>query len=247
MRVSTFPYTLLYGFDWTYILVLIGALLSIIASSRVKSTFNKFSRVANARGLTGAQVAATILKSEGIYDVAVVPTSGSLTDNFNPKTKRVNLSEGVYDSASVAAIGVAAHECGHAMQHNEGYFPLKVRSAFVPVANLGSKLGMPMIIAGLLLVSFMNSYGPYFLVRIGIVLFSFGMIFQIITLPVEFDASRRALATLQGLNLLEEEELTGARKVLKSAAMTYVAAAAASILTVLRLLLLFGNGGKRRS
>ncbi len=245
MRAVEFPYSMMYGFDWTYILVLIGALISLIASSSVKTTFKAYSMLASSRGLTGAQVAAMILKSSGVYDVSVSHVGGSLTDHFDPRIKVVNLSDSVYGSTSVAAISVAAHECGHAMQHNEGYAPLKFRSAFVPVANFGSKLGMPVIIAGLLLSSMVN-LGFYVLVRIGIILFSFGMIFQIVTLPVEFDASRRALATLKSMNLLEDTELYGSRKVLKAAAMTYVAAAAASILSLLRIIILFGNGGKRR-
>lgn len=238
-RIIGFPYSMMYGLDWTYLLVIAGAILSLIASARVKSTFHQFERVGNRAGLTGAEAAKRILKSAGIYDVSVVRVQGSLTDHFNSKTRRLALSESVYDSVSVAAIGVAAHECGHAMQYDEDYFPIKVRTAIVPVANFGSKLGIPIILLGLFFSMF------DFLIPIGIVLFSFGMIFQLVTLPVEFDASRRALATINDMNLLDQDELRGARKVLKSAAMTYVAAAATSILQVLRLILLFG-GGRRR-
>ncbi|MBO4902018.1 MAG: zinc metallopeptidase [Lachnospiraceae bacterium] len=232
---------------WTYILVLIGAVLSMAASAGVKSSFNKFSRVANRAGLTGAQVATQILKANGVYDVSVSHIRGELTDNFNPRTKIVSLSDPVYDSVSVAALGVAAHECGHAMQYNEGYFPLKIRSAILPVANFGSKFGIPIIIVGMLLASSPRFLGGSdLLVRLGIVLFSFGMLFQLVTLPVEFDASRRALATLENMRLMEPDEVYGARKVLKSAAMTYVASAAATILQVLRLVLIFGGGRRRR-
>lgn len=233
-------YSYYYGFDWTYILVVIGAIISLIASASVKSTFNRYAKVANRSGITGAEAAQRILKASGCYDVSVVPTKGSLTDNYNPGTGKLNLSESVYGSASVAAIGVAAHECGHAMQHNEGYFPLQLRAKIVPVANFGSKLGIPLILIGLIFSFF------EVLIPVGIILFSFGMIFQLVTLPVEFDASRRALAVIDDMNLLAPDEATGAKKVLKSAAMTYVAAAAASILQVLRLVLLYGRGGRRR-
>lgn len=223
-----------------YILVIIGALLCLITSGVVKSTFNKYSKVASSCGLTGADVAQQILHREGIYDARVERVSGSLTDNFNPGTKVVNLSVSVYDSTSVAAISVAAHECGHAMQHNEDYFPLKVRSSIVPVANFGSRFGLWIVVAGLL-ISQLD-----FLITIGIILFSFAVIFQLVTLPVEFDASRRALATLSEMGILGEGEITGAGKVLKSAAMTYVASAAASILSLIRLLLIVQGGRSRR-
>lgn len=226
--------------DGSYILVIIGALLCLITSGMVKSTFNKYSKVGSASNLTGAQVAAAILKREGIYDVRVERVAGSLTDNFNPSTKVVNLSESVYDSTSVAAIGVAAHECGHAMQHNEEYFPLKVRSAILPAANFGSKYGLWIVILGLI-ISFFRP-----LVFIGVVLFAFGVAFQIVTLPVEFDASKRALETLSEMGILEGAEVDGVRAVLKSAAMTYVASAAASILSLIRLILISRGGRSRR-
>ncbi len=228
------------GYNTGYILVIIGALLSIIASGMVKKTFRKYSKVAAASHLTGAEVAQAILKSEGIYDVRVERVSGSLTDNFNPSTKIVNLSESVYGSESVAAIGVAAHECGHAMQHNEDYFPLKIRSAILPAANFGSRYGLWIVILGLI-ISFFRP-----LVFIGVVLFSFGVAFQIVTLPVEFDASKRALETLSSMGILEPDEMEGAGAVLKSAAMTYVASAAASVLSLLRLILIArgGRGGR---
>ncbi len=228
-----------YYSDISYVLVLIGALLCLITSGMVKVTFNRFAKVASLSGMTGAQVASAILKKEGIYDVSVGRVSGSLTDHFNPATKVVNLSETVYDSSSIAAISVAAHECGHAMQHNEEYFPLKLRSAILPAANFGSKYGLWIVIAGLV-ISFFRP-----LVFIGVVLFAFGVLFQIVTLPVEFDASKRALATMSEMGILQEGEMEGAQKVLKSAAMTYVASAAASILTLIRLILL-SQGGRRR-
>ena len=229
-----------YGYiDGSYILVIIGALLCLITSGIVKSTFAKFAKIPSQSGMTGRDVAEAILKREGIYDVRVDRVAGSLTDNFNPSTKVVNLSESVCDSSSVAAISVAAHECGHAMQHNEEYFPLKIRSSILPVANFGSKFGIWIVIAGL----FISFFRP--LIFVGVLLFSFGVLFQIVTLPVEFDASRRALATLPDLGTLTEGEMTGAQKVLKSAAMTYVASAAASILSLLRLILI-AQGGRRR-
>lgn len=241
---------MLYGMDWTYILVIIGAVISMIASARVKSSFNRFAKVANRAGITGSEAARKILRAAGCFDVEVVPTSGSLTDNYNPGTKRLNLSEPVYGSTSVAAIGVAAHECGHAMQHNENYFPLKLRAAIVPVANFGSKLGIPMILVGLIIAGIGQRLATYslgnFIITLGIFLFSFGMIFQLITLPVEFNASRRALRVISEMNLLDADEMGGAKTVLKSAAMTYVAAAASSILQLLRIILIFGGGGKRR-
>ena len=224
-----------YYFDPTYFLLIIGMLLSMAASARVKSTFAIYSRVRSASGLTGAEAARRILRMAGITDVTVVPISGSLTDHYDPRNKQLALSQDVYDRTSVAAIGVAAHECGHAIQHSEGYEPLKIRSAIVPVANFGSKAGMYIIIAGCLLSFFQP------LITLGIVLFSFGMIFQLVTLPVEFNASSRALNVLEESGWLVDEENKMAGKVLKAAAYTYVAAAAASILSVLRLILLFGR------
>ena len=228
------------GYGASYILVIIGALLCLVTSGLVKSTFNKYSKVAASSCMTGRQVAEAILHREGIYDARVERVAGSLTDHFNPATKVVNLSETVCDSTSVAAISVAAHECGHAMQHNEDYFPLKVRSAILPAANFGSKFGLWIVIAGLI-ISFFRP-----LVFIGVVLFSFGVLFQIVTLPVEFDASRRALATLSDMGILAGGEMEGAKKVLRSAAMTYVASAAASILSLLRLILIAQGGRGRR-
>jgi len=229
------------GYDWTYILVLIAALFSMICSAKVKSTFNRYASMIASSGYTGADVARMILKKEGIYDVKVERISGTLTDHFNPGTKIVNLSDAVYSSSSVAAIGVAAHECGHAMQHNEEYFPLKLRSALVPVANFGSKAGIPIILAGFF-ISFLHQ-----LIPIGIILFSAGVAFQIVTLPVEFDASKRALEVVEEMGIVQSgAELNGAKAVLKSAAMTYVASAAASVMSLLRLIIIFGGGRSRR-
>ena len=228
-----------YGLDWTYILVLIGAVLSLIASAKVNSTFNKFNKVRSASGMTGAQAAQRILQQNGIYDVAVEHVSGNLSDHYDPTNKVLRLSDSTYSSNSVAAVGVAAHECGHALQHNTGYLPLRIRSAIVPAANLGSKLGIPIILLGVLLGS------NYFLIELGIWVFSLAVLFQIVTLPVEFNASNRAMAMMERYGILSSEELRSTRKVLSVAAMTYVAAAASSILQLLRLILLFG-GNRRR-
>lgn len=228
-----------YGLDWTYFLVLIGAVLSMIASAKVNSTFNKYSRVRSASGMTGAEAAQRILQQNGIYDVAVEHVSGNLTDHYDPKNKVLRLSDATYASNSVAAVGVAAHECGHALQHNVGYLPLRIRSAIVPAANIGSRLGIPIILLGVLLGS------NYFLVQLGIWVFSLAVLFQIVTLPVEFNASNRAMAMMERYGILSGDELRSTRKVLSAAAMTYVAAAASSILQLLRLILLFG-GNRRR-
>lgn len=224
-----------YYFDPTYILVLIGAVLSIIASARVNSTFQKYARERSLSGMTGAQAAETILRSRGIHDVRVEHIRGNLTDHYDPSRKVVRLSDSVYSSSSVAAIGVAAHECGHVMQHHEGYAPLNIRTALVPAANIGSRLGIPIIIVGLILGS-----NPL-LVNIGIWVFSIAVLFQIVTLPVEFDASRRALVCIEQYGIVTSDERRKSAKVLKAAAYTYVAAAAASILQLLRLVMLFGK------
>ena len=228
-----------YYFDPTYLLLVIGMVLSLLASAKVKSTFSVYSRVRSASGLTGADAARRILRMSGITDVTVVPISGSLTDHYDPGSKKLALSQDVYDKTSVAAIGVAAHECGHAVQHHKGYGPLRLRSALVPAANIGSKAGIPLIILGALLG--MNQI----LIQIGIWVFALAVLFQVVTLPVEFDASKRALAMLDGYGLMDREETAGCRKVLSAAALTYVAAAATAILQLLRLVLLFG-GNKRR-
>ena len=223
-------------FDPTMILVLIGVVLSMAASAKVQSTFAKYSRVRSMTGMTGAEAAKRLLNSQGIYDVQVRKVAGNLTDHYDPRNKTLNLSESVYDSPSVAAIGVAAHECGHAMQDNVGYVPLKLRGAIVPVANIGSQAAFPLIIIGVL-IGGMGS--P--LVNIGLILFSLAVIFQLITLPVELNASRRAITLLDQVGILGGQEVNQTRKVLGAAALTYVAALAASVLQLLRLVILFGG------
>lgn len=223
----------MYGFYWdsTYYLVLLGIALCAVASWNVSSTYRRFSRVMNSRGMVAQDVAVQILQRSGIYDVRIERVRGNLTDHYSPHEKVLRLSDSVYGSSSVAAIGVAAHECGHAIQHHVGYAPLKLRSASVPIANFGSKLYWPIILIGLLM-------GYMQIAQIGILLFAFVVFFQLVTLPVEFNASRRALAVLSGNNILWEEEMRGARKVLTAAAMTYVASLFSSILQMLRLILL---------
>ncbi len=228
-----------YYMDPTYILVLIGLILTLLASGMVNSTYAKYERIRSSAGMTGADVARRILLNAGITDVQVVHTHGRLTDNYNPSKRCVFLSDATYNSTSVAAIGVAAHECGHAVQHDVGYVPLQIRSALVPVATIGSHAGIPLIILGVLM-----SYNQT-LITIGIWAFSLAVLFQLVTLPVEFNASRRALVMLDEQRILDPAELEGSRSVLRAAAMTYVAAAAASILQLLRLVLIFG-GGRRR-
>lgn len=232
------PYSYFYwGLDPTYFLVLIGAVLCLIASARVKTTFNKYSHDRSKSGMTGAQAAERILNSAGIYDVTVQHVAGNLTDHYNPGNKTLNLSDPVYNATSVAAIGVAAHECGHAIQHQQGYVPLSLRTAIVPVANIGSTLAWPLILIGMF---FTRNTGTLF-INIGIICFSFAVLFQLITLPVEFNASRRALRILDERGILSESELPYTKKVLGAAALTYVASAAAAILQLLRLVLLFGG------
>lgn len=225
-----------YGMDMTYILVLIGAVLCFLAQNNVTSTYSKYSRVKSRTGLTGAMAAERILKANGIYDVRVERIAGNLTDHYDPTHKVLRLSDSVYGSTSVAAIGVAAHECGHAIQHQQGYAPLKIRSTLVPAANLGSKLCWPVLVLGLLF--------SYTFVKVGILLFCAVVLFQIVTLPVEFNASSRALHILQGTGMLYEDEMSSTRKVLTAAALTYVASVASSLLQLLRLVLLFGRRGE---
>ena len=216
-----------YYWDPTYILVVIGAVICMIASARVKGTFNKYSQLRSMSGMNGAQVAQRVLQAAGIYDVQVRHVSGSLTDHYDPRTKTVNLSDPVYNATSVAALGVAAHECGHAIQHAKSYAPLSIRSALVPIANFGSMLAWPVILIGL----FFNTRSSGLIIDIGILLFSAAVLFQLVTLPVEFDASRRALVMLRTQGILADDELKYTRRVLKSAALTYVASAAAAIFT----------------
>ena len=229
-----------YYFDPTYILVVIGAVICLIASARVKTTFNKYDKVRSMSGMTGAQAAERILHAAGIYDVSIQHVSGNLTDHYDPRHKVLRLSDSTYGSASVAAVGVAAHECGHAIQHKEGYFPLKLRSTLVPAANIGSKLGLPIVLLGLILgIGFDLPGGGYFsLAQIGIWVFSLAVLFQVVTLPVEFNASGRALKLLGSYGVMGSDEVDDCKRVLGAAALTYVAAAAASILQLLRLVIL---------
>ena len=219
---------------------MIGAVICMIASARVKGTFNKYSQLRSMSGMNGAQVAQRVLQAAGIYDVQVRHVSGSLTDHYDPRTKTVNLSDPVYNATSVAALGVAAHECGHAIQHAKSYVPLSIRSALVPIANFGSMLAWPVILIGL----FFNTRSSGLIIDIGILLFSAAVLFQLVTLPVEFDASRRALVMLRTQGILADDELRYTRRVLKSAALTYVASAAAAILQLLRIILI--TNGRRR-
>ena len=227
-----------YGwFDPTYILLIIGAAVCLLASAGVKTTANKYSKVRSASGLTGEQTALRILRAAGINDVQVVPVQGSLTDHYDPSSRRVCLSESVYNKNSITAIGVAAHECGHAIQHEQNYVPLNVRTAIVPAANIGSQLAWPLFFVGIIL-----SMRP--LLTIGIVMFSLAVLFQLVTLPVEFNASSRALKMLEGTGILSPDENKQARSVLTAAALTYVAALASSVLQLLRMIIL--AGGRRR-
>lgn len=226
-------------FDPTYILVLIGVVICLLASARVKSTFNRYSRMRNSRGMTGAEAAQRVLNGAGIYDVRVEHISGHLTDHYDPRSKVLRLSDATYNQTSVAAVGVAAHECGHAIQHATGYAPLEIRGMLVPVANFGSMIAWPLIILGL----FFNSRSSAMFINIGIIAFSLAVLFQLITLPVEFNASGRAIRILGSTGMLYEDELQDTKKVLSAAALTYVAGAAAAILQLLRIILL--TGGRR--
>lgn len=229
-----------YYFDPTYVLVLIGAVICIAASIGVNSSMRKYHGIRNARGITGAQAAEQILRESGIYDVRVECVSKGGGDHYDPKSKTVRLSYENYNYATITAVAVAAHECGHARQHQEGYGPLKIRTALVPIVNIGSMLWFPILILGIIF-----SYNQT-LIQIGIWVFALAVLFQLVTLPVEFNASSRAMQAMQVGGMLGSTEAKGAGKVLTAAAMTYVAAAASSILQLLRLLLLFGGGSRRR-
>ncbi|MBN1574031.1 MAG: zinc metallopeptidase [Deltaproteobacteria bacterium] len=227
-----------------FIMVGPALLLSVYASLKVKRAFGKYSKVATASGLTGAQAAANMLRREGLNDVEIEETKGFLSDHYDPRTKTLRLSPDVYSGRSVASVGVAAHEAGHALQDAHGYTPLKFRSAIVPMASIGSKLAWPLLIIGGIIMYAGSVFGLV-MVKVGIILFSLAVAFQLITLPVEFNASRRALAALSSSGMLMEEEVSGARKVLSAAALTYVAAAAAAVLQLLYFLLRFGLLGGR--
>lgn len=216
-------------------------LLAVYAQSKVGSTFQKYSKVRNRRGLTGADVAMQLLNLSGIYDVRVERIAGNLTDHYDPRTKVLRLSDSVYQSASVAAIGVAAHETGHAIQHDTGYSFLNLRSMLVPVTNISSRAAMPMILLGVLIGGARNSSFGYTLIQLGILFFAAAVVFALVTLPVELNASHRAIALLEGNGFLAEDEIGGAKKVLSAAALTYVASAAVAIANLLRLILIFGR------
>ncbi len=232
----------LYGltWSWTYILVIIGCVICLLASARLRRTYNKYAQVRSASNMTGAQAAERILRSQGITDVTIKHISGNLTDHYNPTDKTLGLSDSSFQSTSVAAVGIAAHECGHAIQHHSHYVPLRVRGSLVPVTRVCSVVAWPLIIFGALITG-----SSSLLVNIGIVLFSVTVIFQIVTLPVEFNASRRAQRVLESTGILGSQELVCTRKVLTAAALTYVASVAATILQLLRLLLIYGGRSRR--
>ncbi|MEE8886346.1 MAG: zinc metallopeptidase [Eubacteriales bacterium] len=228
-----------YYFDWTYLLIILAFIISLIVSVTMNSTFSKYSKVLSMCGMTGAEAARKILDSEGLYNVVVQPISGNLTDHYDPRNKTVSLSQPVYGRRSLAALGVAAHECGHAIQDAKEYAPLRMRSALVPVANFGSQSSWIVFFLGLI-------FSSRLLCEIGIFLFCFALIFQLVTLPVEFNASHRALGKLEGLGILTRDENKGARKVLTAAAMTYVASVCTSLLYLLRMIVLSRGSRDRR-
>lgn len=229
-----------YYFDPTYILVVAGVIICLLASARVKSTFARYSGMRNHLGMTGAEAAQRVLHGAGIYDVRIERVSGQLTDHYDPRNKVLRLSDATYAQTSVAAVGVAAHECGHAIQHAKGYAPLQFRSALVPVANFGSMIAWPLIVLGL----FINSNSAGLLINLGILAFSLAVLFQLVTLPVEYNASGRAVRLLAESGMMQGEEIVATKKVLNAAALTYVASAASAILQLLRILIL--TGGRRR-
>ncbi len=234
-----------YGFDWTYVvLVLPCILLSLWASSNVNSTFKKYSNQLSSRRITAADAALRVLSANGVTGVRIERVAGNLTDHFDPRTNVIRLSDSVYSSTSTAAIGVACHEAGHAVQYAQSYAPIKLRAAIIPITNFGSKLAMPLILIGLILP--IASDFSYTLVYLGIACFGLSLVFQLVTLPVEFNASRRAMAAIERANILTDEEQRGASKTLKAAALTYVAATATALAQLLRLILLFGGRGRRR-
>ena len=235
-----------YGFDWTYVyLVLPCLLLSLWASAHVNSTFKKYSAQHSRRGITGADAAARVLAANGVRGVRIEHISGDLNDHYDPRTNVIRLSDNVYGSTSTAAIGVACHEAGHAVQYAQGYAPIKLRAAVIPLTNFGSKLAMPLILIGLLFSS-LGRLSNFF-IYLGIACFGLSLVFQLVTLPVEFNASRRALDAIAQTGILSEDEQVGARKTLTAADLTYVAATAAALAQLLRLLVLFGNRNRRNN
>ena len=236
----------MYYYDWTMlVLVLPCMILSLLASNSVNSTFKKYSKQLSRRGITGAEAAQRVLRQNGVSGVRIERVSGNLTDHYDPRTNVIRLSDSVYSSTSTAAIGVAAHEAGHAVQYAQNYGPIKFRAAIIPITNIGSRLAMPLIMLGIVLGALGNF--SYFLVDLGIAAFGLSFLFQMVTLPVEFNASRRAIAAIEDAQLLSEEEQRGAKKTLKAAAMTYVAATAVALAQLLRLIILFGGRGRRRN
>lgn len=234
-----------YGFDWTYLVLVLPCLIfAMIASSRVNSTFKKYSNQYSQRRITGADAALRVLHANGVQGVRIERVSGNLTDHYDPRTNVIRLSDSVYDSTSTAAIGVACHEAGHAVQYAESYAPIKLRAAIIPLTNFGSKLAMPLILLGIV-CTFLGEFSTV-LVYLGIAAFGLSFVFQLITLPVEFNASRRAIRAIEEGNILTAEEQCGAKKTLQAAAMTYVAATATALAQLLRLIVIFGGGRRRR-
>lgn len=239
-----------YYFDWSYLVLVVPALLfSLWVSARVNSTFKKYSAMRNARGMTGAEAARAVLNANGVTDVRIEYVSGNLTDHYDPKNKVIRLSQDVYDAATPAAVGVAAHEAGHAAQYAANYLPIRIRAAIIPATNIGSKLSVPLIILGLLLPG-LRIFAPYteffnLIAWIGVACYSLCVLFQLVTLPTEFNASRRAVTAIERCGLLLPEEQQGAKKVLKAAALTYVAALSASLAQLLRLIIIVGGRQRR--
>ena len=235
-----------YGFDWTYLVIVLPCvLLAMWASSNVNSTFKRYATQYSIRRITGADAARRVLSANGVQGVRIERVSGNLTDHYDPKSNVIRLSDNVYDSTSTAAIGVACHEAGHAVQYAQGYAPIKLRAAVIPLTNFGSKLAMPLILIGLLFSS-LGRLSNFF-IYLGIACFGLSLVFQLVTLPVEFNASRRALDAIAQAGILSEDEQVGARKTLTAAALTYVAATAAALAQLLRLLVLFGNRNRRNN
>ena len=231
--------------DWTYIVYVLPALLlAMWASARVKTTFERYSKNPTLRGMSGREAARRVLDANGLYDVRVEHTGGSLTDHYDPKANVIRLSDSTYAGTSCAAVGVAAHEAGHAIQHATGYVPVRIRTAIVPITNLGAKLSMPLILIGILLSSLGEAFAM--IAYIGVACFSLTALFQLVTLPTEFNASRRALAAIESCGVLTEEETEGAKKVLSAAALTYVAALFVSVMQLLRLLAIVSGTSNRR-
>lgn len=245
MYFGRYGYGYGYGFDWTYLsLVLPCLILSMWASYNVNATFKKYSGQHSTRRLTGAEAAQRVLSANGVYGVRIERVSGNLTDHYDPKTNVIRLSDSVYSNTSTAAIGVACHEAGHAVQYAQSYAPIKLRAAIIPITNFGSRIAMPLILAGILFSAFGAMSNT--LVYLGIACFGLSLVFQLVTLPVEFNASRRAMEAIGSANLLTEEEQRGAKKTLQAAALTYVAATAVALAQLVRLLALFGGGRRRR-